>query len=75
MANAKLAWQSLTSDNQNISEDLRGAIAQVEEGRALLEKLVKVEKPAPKGRKWAFSYKFGVAIALADASGGSASYF
>lgn len=72
---SKLAWQSLSADDNRLPQDLREAISALEDAKQALEEIVKAVKPAPKGRKWVFTYKYGVAIAHAEAGSSSASYF
>lgn len=74
MAN-KLAWQSLSPDNSNLPDDLREAVEALHDARSTVEDMVRKCKPAPKGRKWVFTYRYGVAIALADAGSSTTSYF
>jgi len=74
MAN-KLAWMTLKADDSRLPEDLQEAIQALDEAREAVEEAVRKTKPAPKGRRWVFTYKYGVAIALAEAGGGTTSYF
>lgn len=75
-AQDKLAWMGLKADDARLPEALRDAIAALDDARETIEALVQEHKPAPKGRRWMFSYRHGVAIALAEArSGGTTSYF
>ena len=71
----KLAWQSLSPDNTNLPDDLREAIEALADAREAVEEMVRKSKPAPKGRRWVFTYRYGVAIALADAGSSTTSYF
>ena len=73
----KLAWMGLKHDDSRLPEKLQEAVLALEEARAEVEDMVRKAKPAPKGKRWIFSYKHGVAIALADATGGTstATYF
>ena len=75
MSKDKLAWQTLSSDDQRLPKALREAVAALAEAREAVEEICRKEKPAPKGRKWVFTYRYGVAIAMAEASGGTTSYF
>jgi hypothetical protein len=72
----KLAWMGLKHDDARLPEKLQEAILALEEARNEVENMVK-KLPVPKGKRWIFSYKHGVAIAQADATGGSSttSYF
>lgn len=71
-----LAWMSLSADDARLPEQLREAIQALADAREQVEDMVREVKPAPKGRKWVFTYRYGIAIALADASGSSTtSYF
>lgn len=72
---SKLAWQSLSQDNTNLPEELREAVEALAEARETVEEMVRKCKPAPKGRRWVFTYRYGVAIALADAGSSTTSYF
>jgi hypothetical protein len=67
----KLAWMGLKHDDARLPEKLQEAVMALEDARAEVEDMVRKLKPAPKGRRWIFSYKHGVAIALADATGGT----
>jgi hypothetical protein len=72
---SKLAWQSLSADDNRLPEELRAAIAALQDAKDAVEEIVKTVRPAPKGRKWVFTYKYGVAIAHADAGGNTTDYF
>lgn len=76
MAQTKLAWQNLDHNNTNIPEDVRLAVQALAEAREAVEEAVREAMTAPKGRKWTFSYRYGVAIALADGAPANAvNYF
>jgi len=66
----KLAWMGLKHDDTRLPEPLQEALLALEEARQEVETLVK-KLPVPKGKRWIFSYKHGVAISQADATGGS----
>lgn len=72
---AKLAWMSLKADDTRLPEDLRDAIALLEDTKEQIEDMVRKCLPPEKGKKWVFSYKHGVGIAKASAGGGSTDYF
>lgn len=65
----QLAWMTLKSDDTRLPDELRKAIANLEDVKAQIEDLVRTELPPAKGKKWVFAYKHGVGIALTDASG------
>jgi hypothetical protein len=71
----KLAWQPITADTQGIPDAVMEAAASLEAAREHFEDTVKNKHPAPKGRKWRFSYKYGQAIALADGPAPTVNYF
>lgn len=72
----KLAWEKLREDDQRLPKDLREAIAEHMATRKTIEDTLNRIKAPPKGRRWMFSWKFGVSVALADASTkGTTSYF
>lgn len=71
----KLAWMSLKADDTRLPEALRDAIALLDDTKEEIEELVRKTLPPEKGRKWVFSYKHGVGIAMANAGGGSTDYF
>lgn len=64
-----LAWMTLKADDTRLPDELRQAIANLEDVKAEIENLVRSELPPAKGKKWVFAYKHGVGIALTDASG------
>lgn len=64
-----LAWMTLKADDTRLPDELRQAIANLEEIKSQIEDLVRSELPPAKGKKWVFAYKHGVGIALTDASG------
>lgn len=66
-----IAWMGLKSDDQRLPEELRDAVAALEDARETIERLVRELKPAPKGRVWRFAYKHGVAIGLAEQTNAS----
>ncbi len=72
---SKLAWQNLSADDNRLPQELREAIVALEDAKSSLEDIVKQVKPPAKGRKWVFTYKYGVAIAMADAGSSNTSYF
>jgi hypothetical protein len=71
----KLAWMSLKSDDTRLPQELRDALDTLEELKDSIEGIVRDTLPPSKGKKWVFSYKHGVGIAMADAGGGSVDYF
>jgi 2-keto-3-deoxy-L-rhamnonate aldolase RhmA len=75
--NDKLAWMSLKLDDNRLPSGVQEALAAYFDAREAVEDAVKTEKPAPKGRRWVFTYKHGVGIALADAgnSNSNTDYF
>jgi hypothetical protein len=72
---SKLAWMTLSADDQRLPKALQQAVAELAEAREKVEEICRKEKPAPKGRKWVFTYRYGVAIAMADAGSSTTSYF
>jgi hypothetical protein len=53
----KLAWQSLNQDDSRLPDELREAIEALAEARQAVEDMVRKSKPAPKGRRWVFTYR------------------
>lgn len=75
MAAQKLAWMTLSADDARLPEELREAVQALADAKEAVEEITRKVKPAPKGRKWVFTYKYGVAIAMADAGSSTTSYF
>lgn len=72
----KLAWEKLREDDTRLPKEVQAAVAAVAAAHDQLEAAVNKAKPAPKGRRWMFSYRYGVSVALADATArGTTSYW
>lgn len=64
-----LAWMTLKADDTRLPDELRSALALLDDTKEEIENLVRKTLPPEKGKVWRFAYQYGVGIAQASASG------